>query len=276
MRLAFTVGGLLVLLLPFSGIAAFAQPDPENFVCSFSEVEGPSGSEQTVICLFDDPRGGIDIDGRQLVICHDDTLVQPIEFMLGETTLIINDGEPPDFVLTQIIPGEGVRMGVVISVIPGAAVLPPGSGYELLEITYLLEGPSGEIAALTYDCVILMVFFTVFVYDGGAPGAFLIPTLLPGAIEIIALEFVRGDCDGDGVIDLADPIYNLAYLFQEGRSLCLDAQDTNDDGTVNIADPVYNINYQFAMGPPPPVPFPDCGLDPTADALGCESFAACP
>ncbi len=88
--------------------------------------------------------------------------------------------------------------------------------------------------------------------------------------------FVRGDCTVDGTINLADPIYNLAYLFQEGRSLCLDAQDTNDDGTVNIADPVYNINYQFAMGPPPPVPFPDCGLDPTADALGCESFAACP
>ena len=92
----------------------------------------------------------------------------------------------------------------------------------------------------------------------------------------LSCAFARGDGDGDGEIDIADPIYNLAYLFQEGPSLCLDAQDTNDDGTVNIADPVYNLTYQFKMGPPPPAPFSDCGTDATPDALGCESFSACP
>ncbi len=92
----------------------------------------------------------------------------------------------------------------------------------------------------------------------------------------LSCAFARGDGNGDGEIDIADPLYNLAYLFQEGPSKCLDAQDTNDDGTVNIADPVYNLTYQFKMGPPPPWPFPDCGADATADALGCESFAACP
>ncbi len=51
-------------------------------------------------------------------------------------------------------------------------------------------------------------------------------------------------------------------------SICLDAQDTNDDGEVNVADPLYSLAYIFTEGLAPPVPFPGCGSDPTADALG--------
>ena len=97
---------------------------------------------------------------------------------------------------------------------------------------------------------------------------------IPDECEIES--FARGDCNSDGMISLADPLANLAYLFQSGPSLCLDAQDTNDDGGVNIVDPTYSLGYQFAMGPPPPAPFPDCGVDPTDDALGCVGFTQCP
>ena len=89
-------------------------------------------------------------------------------------------------------------------------------------------------------------------------------------------EFIRGDGNGDGLIDIADPIYNLAYLFNEGQTVCLDAQDTNDDAVVDIADPIYWLTYQFSSGPAPPDPFPGCGTDPTDDALGCLDDAACP
>ncbi len=88
--------------------------------------------------------------------------------------------------------------------------------------------------------------------------------------------FVRGDCNGDGTINLADPICNLSYQFKEGPTICLDAQDTNDDGEVNVADPLYSLAYLFVEGPPPPGPFLGCGFDPTVDELGCESFSACP
>ncbi|MEE8141667.1 MAG: PQQ-dependent sugar dehydrogenase [Planctomycetota bacterium] len=98
----------------------------------------------------------------------------------------------------------------------------------------------------------------------------------------IARPFIRGDGNGDGMVDMADPIFNFNYLFEKGPSFCLDAQDSNDDGKVNIADPVYNLNFQFTLGPAPFSPFPGCGLDPTADALsvgelGCqEILLACP
>lgn len=92
------------------------------------------------------------------------------------------------------------------------------------------------------------------------------------------LNFVRGDTDGNGEINISDPIYNLAYQFANGDPpSCLDVADCDDSGEVNISDPVYNLTYQFAEGPepPPPFPFPDCGPDPTADDLECEAFAPC-
>ena len=91
-----------------------------------------------------------------------------------------------------------------------------------------------------------------------------------------ARNFVRGDDNGDGVVEVADPVYNLAYQFSSGPSLCLDSQDTNDDGAVDIADPVYNISHQFSLGPMPPAPFGACGVDPTADGLSCLGQPACP
>jgi len=44
----------------------------------------------------------------------------------------------------------------------------------------------------------------------------------------------------------------------------------------NIADGIALLGYLFNGATPPPPPFPDCGIDPTSDALECDSFAACP
>lgn len=98
---------------------------------------------------------------------------------------------------------------------------------------------------------------------------------------VFQVTFIRGDCDGDGVVLLADPIYNLAYLFQGGPSICLDSQDVDDDGEVDLQDPVYGIEYLFLAGPVPPPPFGSapagCGVDPTADELSCTpESGACP
>ena len=87
--------------------------------------------------------------------------------------------------------------------------------------------------------------------------------------------FVRGDCNADTRIDIADPVYTLTYLFAGGQALCLDALDVNDDGKVDIADPIALLTHLFAGGAPPPAPFPDCGPDPTAGSLGCASFPPC-
>ena len=84
--------------------------------------------------------------------------------------------------------------------------------------------------------------------------------------------FIRGDVNGDSTINVADAITTLAYLFTGGTIPCDNAADSNDDGTLNIADAIALLGYLFSGTTPPPPPFPDCGIDPTVDALECESF----
>jgi hypothetical protein len=64
--------------------------------------------------------------------------------------------------------------------------------------------------------------------------------------------FIRGDANGDGVINIADVVYLVNYLFIDGPAPePLEAGDANSDEVVNIADVVYLVNYLFINGPPP-------------------------
>lgn len=90
-------------------------------------------------------------------------------------------------------------------------------------------------------------------------------------------DFIRGDANGSGAVDIADAIYSLDHLFLGGPALCRDAIDSNDDGLVNLADPIHSLAYQFSGGPAPGAPFPACGDDPTADPIECLGpVPACP
>jgi photosystem II stability/assembly factor-like uncharacterized protein len=72
------------------------------------------------------------------------------------------------------------------------------------------------------------------------------------SISILANPFIIGDSNGDGVIDIADVVYLINYLFLSGSPPDpQESGDSNCDGEVNIADVVYLINYLFANGPPP-------------------------
>ncbi|MCK4427754.1 MAG: hypothetical protein KAW16_04655 [candidate division Zixibacteria bacterium] len=65
-------------------------------------------------------------------------------------------------------------------------------------------------------------------------------------------QFLRGDANGDGVIDIADATYLINYLFINGPAPDpLAAGDATGGGEVDIADVVYLINYLFIDGPPP-------------------------
>ncbi len=92
--------------------------------------------------------------------------------------------------------------------------------------------------------------------------------------------FVRGDCNGDGTIDITDAVNNLGYQFLGTFTpACLDALDDDDSGAIDINDPVYSLGRQFLGGPVWKEPYPNCGLDPTPDSpadLGCQKHDACP
>jgi hypothetical protein len=106
-------------------------------------------------------------------------------------------------------------------------------------------------------------------YDGGDPGVFtwtpaeadtgvwllsFSATDICGAVDtqliaILVTEPYRGDCNGDGVIDIADVIQLMNYLFLGGSAPNpLEVGDVNCDTEVDIADVVYLINYLFLGG----------------------------
>ena len=87
--------------------------------------------------------------------------------------------------------------------------------------------------------------------------------------------FVRGDVNGDGVMEMSDAVRILRGLFF-GESLpCPDAADTNDDGFADPADALSLLGYLFLGRGDLPFPFVICGLDPTKDELGCAGQARC-
>ena len=88
-------------------------------------------------------------------------------------------------------------------------------------------------------------------------------------------EFVRGDANQDGTVDITDSIFILNWLCLGGpEPPCLDAADTNDDGCVNIVDAYLypGVCPFLGLGSCEPFPpYPGCGPDPKSDFLGCKS-----
>ncbi|MEM7230769.1 MAG: lamin tail domain-containing protein [Planctomycetota bacterium] len=81
--------------------------------------------------------------------------------------------------------------------------------------------------------------------------------------------FVRGDANGDQNLNLSDAVATLNYLFGARELPCLDAADVDDDGSLGISDPIAALNFLFQDGGAPSAPYPDPGIDPSADKLDC-------
>ena len=60
-----------------------------------------------------------------------------------------------------------------------------------------------------------------------------------------------GDVNGDGTLDIADPVAVLAHLFGGVQARCLPAAEVNDDGKLDVADPIYLLQHLFGGGEPP-------------------------
>ncbi len=90
-----------------------------------------------------------------------------------------------------------------------------------------------------------------------------------------AVPFNRGDCTGDGIHDISDPIFILAYQFIGAEApSCFDSCDVNDDAALDITDGIASLGFLFLGLAPPPEPSA-CGLDPTPDELTCDVYEPC-
>jgi hypothetical protein len=76
---------------------------------------------------------------------------------------------------------------------------------------------------------------------------------------------VPGDASGDSLVDLADVVFLVNYLYRGGSEPCMcEAADANSDCLINLGDLVYLLNYLFkgSYGP-----LPGCAHCPHEDCL---------
>ena len=90
--------------------------------------------------------------------------------------------------------------------------------------------------------------------------------------------FVRADADGNGRVTISDALAILRHVVVgAGDPACAAALDADGSEVINLSDAIFLLNHLFrAQSPPPPAPFPECGLSESPDAaLSCGGSAAC-
>lgn len=105
-----------------------------------------------------------------------------------------------------------------------------------------------------------------------------LPTRAPALVYDDDFEFLRGDVNSSGEVDLSDVLSLVAFQFYGGAAPeCDDAADADDNGRVDTIDVFQLLYSHMGYAAPPPSPGRDlCGLDPTPDPLGCARSGCAP
>ncbi len=88
------------------------------------------------------------------------------------------------------------------------------------------------------------------------------------------VQFLRGDCNDDGKVDISDAICILSWLFLGNAAPgCVAVANTNGDSDTDLSDAVYVLSHLFLGGAQPLAPYPECGPGELAadEELGCET-----
>ncbi|MFN0058713.1 MAG: hypothetical protein ACKVX7_09690 [Planctomycetota bacterium] len=209
--------------------------------------------------------------GYTVALDYDEEVLSCTSLSLAGTTA---GALQPDFFLPTIDNSAGVFVADVLLSFTLAETFAPAVDSALVAATFMPLAAASPTTSTTLalanqlgfppsDCEMLRTGSVV-----------VAPALSPGTLVFLSglgATFIRGDSNGDDVLDVSDPLHTLLYLFAFGAAPpCLDAADSNDSGDVNIPDAVYTLNYLFAFGPPLPAPFPTAGADPTTtDGILC-------
>jgi hypothetical protein len=247
--------------------------------------------------LSEDSTETMEIQGWSYGLSHDGALLELVAIEPTSQVQTSNGGNAPDFyaVNTSPVGGAGGTVGAVItllaepfSVIPvapgekvqtetftyrSAIAIAPGEPSQSTDLAMahevLGDPPVAAVVSVASDSLLLTE-------DGAAT------ITLTGEAPPPLREFVRGDANNDGRVDIADGVWILAWLFRDGlEPPCEDAADANDDGTIDGTDVIRIVFWRLGMQstPAPAVPFPGCGTDPSdtnsddpADGLGCAAW----
>ncbi len=288
-------GVIIAVVLGTVGGALSAQSDTilyigeENEPGVISASHAQPGDVATIGLFYSDPSDNI--QGFTLTICFDEQLTGiPGTFSIAGTILEFVGAE---FISEQVdndlTDGDGKEL--IFGILLDAA--PPFDGQTAPPTLNPLRIGSFQFQVpATVPCFTCMpvLFCDGINGNGQVPlsnrviidSTSVIPLALPEGFVCVPehANFIRGDANNDGLVDVADIVFDLVYLFIDGDTPdCKDAADFDDDGLINITDPVFMTLYIFLDGIAPLSPFPDCGLEPVPDNDGFNCFiptAGCP
>ena len=233
-------------------------------VVRVEDVDVAPGGSTTVDILADHETTLV---GWSLAVDHDASLILVDSVSQTGTASAGADFFDENIDNTTGTAGGWWTAGVVLDFF-GVNVVPPAAGTVLLKANYSVSDVLPPGYEIPIDLVTGVGGVDNLLVD--PQGNALVPTLQGGTVTVVSgTTFIRGDGNRDGLVNIGDGIFALAYLFSGQPATCEDALDGNDDGQVNVADAVFLLSWLFNSGTEPPAPFPDAGLDPTADPLDC-------
>ena len=279
------VGGQSILPSTSSGtIELVSGPPPFDFSAGDYSLDynGLTGEATVSISPMitenpDNPGFPNDTQGFSMGLSHDSTVLS-----LDSVTWNSALGFDPDFANGDMGLADGWTIGVVYS-FTGQNTLAFETSTAVLLVDYstvasgLIDLETPTTTALTWSNDLGSPPVANIVVVGGSS---LDPSLTDGTVTLNPAyappdtPFVRGNCNGDDRVDIADGIWILNEMFQGGPAgTCVEACDANSDDMTDTADAIFVISYRLLSGPMPTAPFPECGIEEGAD---CESASYCP
>lgn len=246
-----------------------------------TEVAGSVGGTASVsVGLQNQPEA---VTGFSFGVRHDSAVLGFGSADPGAAVVAALSGGAPDdrfFAVTSDVEG-GVTVALILSAEDAGAVIPAGDDNEIMVLTYNVlateEGTSavsiaGDLGQPTVPVVIDL--------DGVAQ----LPTAAENMTANVSfslgpVDFVRGDANRSGRLDLLDGIIILRYISgdtnvpsaaQANIDNCLavlnvdgsvgaDDPALEDATDINLTDATALFNTLFGQGSPPAAPFPECG-----------------
>ena len=235
-----------------------------------------SAAPATLVTTTVELTNTLPLEGFSLGVAHDPTMLTLTSIAPGALLDPARGGTDPDAFLVQSNPAgqAGATIACLLTVAaPPFAVIPVGTNQPVVDLLYQTGNSTGT-TTLQFTNNLGSPPVDILMVSGRTE---IDPIVFSGNVTISTV-FFRGDCNGDGDTNLADATCLLRILFLGDPIICADAHDTDDNGALDIIDAVVLLEYMFVGGPTPPAPHPEtgCGLDPTPDSLGCDSFGICP
>lgn len=274
-------GGSSAVPVTVSGTITIGSPPVGNYSLVASDEVGAPGTSATVEITMDNPEAA---EGFSFGLLHDNAVAQLTAINEGAASAATNGGSGADFFFGNIAPAlpagasGGGFVGAVISLSPPFDAIPLGTDQVIATFVYSLGGASGTMTDVVFsDQVGNPPVATVISVNGGAE----VPATTDGSIEVVGIavpNFIRGDANDDGELNVSDVVFLAKWLFGVGPTgTCDSAGDVNDNGVLDaIADPMFLLTYLFQSGPAPAAPGLVCGPDGTPDSLTCGPVASCP